>query len=99
MPDRSKERSPLEYALLRGDTGVQLWPWQRVWKTSLLRKRWARVSREVPHVVHIVARQPGDTSTLERLTPDDLTRPGSPYRWEVGFPRRSGHRRGFTPTR
>lgn len=102
MPDRSEERSLLEYAFADGDTGEIYKPWDRVYKTSQLyaelcerrRKPVGLGMRSVVVMVRLNADDPNPT----RIDPAALVDENSLYYHDVQFPRRSGLRGNFVPS-
>lgn len=102
MPDRSNERSLLQYAIVNGDQWSRgtncwevLWPWQRIWKSTLLATKLGKIRREHQAAVVVVR---GEDVPEHKINPAELLDPKSPYYWDVRFPRRRG-RRGLLPPR
>lgn len=89
MPDRSNERSIMEYAIVDGDTERVYWHWRRIWKSTLLVTKLGKIRRE--HPAAVIQLRGRDCVPL-LANPADLLDPKHPHYWDVRFPRRSGRR-------
>jgi len=94
VPDRTEEKSPLEYAFLDGDTGEVLLDWATVYKTvELHRALYAARSKPVGIAMRSVTVWVRHPELPEhKIDPKELIDQGSTYFHDVQFPRRSGLR-------